>query len=324
MQDRRRSAFVVATAVSILLAGLALVPTPYYLLSPGTAVDLSRRVAVEGHVPGKRSYFLTDVTVQRATVLLLLAALLPGTRLVRHDVLLPPGETLRSYDRVLSAAMDDSQHVAAYVAERAAGLHVTPAVRRIVVSEVLAQSRARGVLHIGDRLVRVQGIPIEGPHDAAHAVGALRPGERARVDVERDGRVVHLSVPTIAMNAGTRLGIGIGVLSTVPELPVPVHFSMSDVEGSSGGLMFALAIYAELTNERRASSPVAGTGTIAIDGTVGEIEGTQQKVIAAERAGARTFLVPRKNYAEIANERGITVVPVDTFAAALAAVRESD
>jgi PDZ domain-containing protein len=321
MRDRRRSAFVVATAVFVGLAVLAFVPTPYYLLSPGSAVDLSTRVTVEGHAPAKRSYYLTDVTVQRATALLLLAGLLPGTRLVKHDFLLPPGETLRGYERVLTAAMDDSQHVAAYVAERAAGLRVAPPLRSVVVADLLDSSRARGVLRIGDRLVRAQGLPIAAQSDAARAVGALHPGDLARVDIERGGRIIHVSVPTIELNGATRLGIEIGVQSTVPELAVPVRFSLRGVEGSSGGLMFALAIYAELTSERRASSPVAGTGTLAPDGTVGAIEGTQQKVIAAERAGARTFLVPRKNYAEIANERGIKVIPVDTFAAALAAVR---
>jgi PDZ domain-containing protein len=318
MLDRRRSAFVAGLAVLAVPAVLAVVPTPYYLLSPGTAVDLSRRVTVEGHEPARRQYFLTDVTVQRATVLLLPAALLPGMRLVKHDLLLPPGETMRSYDRVLSAAMDDSQRVAAYVAERAAGFSMMDPVR-IEVASVLDVSRARGILRAGDVLVRVQNVPIAGPLDAAKAVGALRPGDRARVDVERAGRVLHLAVRTIATGAGTRLGID--VRSTVPELAVPVHFSLGDVEGSSGGLMLALAIYAELTDDRRVASPVAGTGTIASDGSVGEIEGTRQKVIAAERAGARTFLVPRSNYAEIANERGITVIPVDSFAAALAAVR---
>jgi PDZ domain-containing protein len=311
-------------AVLLLFAAVALVPTPYYLLSPGTAVDLTRRVAVEGHVPSSRAYYLTDVTVQRATALLLLGGLLPGTRLVKHDFLLPPGETMHSYDRVLSAAMDDSQHVAAYVAERAAGLPVAAPVQSFIVSTVLAQSRANGLLLVGDRLIRVEGHPIDGPHVAANAVGALHPGDRARVDVERAGKVVRVSVPTIALGGTTRLGIGIGVRSAMPELPVPVHFSLDGVEGSSGGLMFALAIYAELTNDRHATSPIAGTGTIAADGTVGEIEGTQQKVIAAERAGARTFLVPRKNYAEIAHEAGITVVPVDTFAGALKAVRATD
>jgi PDZ domain-containing protein len=190
-----------------------------------------------------------------------------------------------------------------------------------VVAAVLENSRARGELRVGDRLVRVQGRSVADPRAVSDAVGALRPGVPALVDVERGGRVVHLRVRTIEMSARTRLGIDIGVRSTLPELPVPVHFSLADVEGSSGGLMFALAIYAELTGDRGARSPIAGTGTIAADGTVGPIEGTQQKVIAAERAGAQTFLVPRQNYADIANERGITVIPVDTFRAALAAVR---
>jgi PDZ domain-containing protein len=237
---RRSSAFVLTIAVLVTLALLALTPTPFFLISPGPAVDLSSRIAVEGRVPTHRHFYLTDISVRRATVLWLAAGLWPGTRIVRRDALVPRTLTEREYDRLLDAAMDDSQHVAAYVAERAAGLGVPP--RR----------------ESGD----------------------------------------------------------------MPALPGPVHFSIDDVGGSSGGLMFALAIYAELTSDRwRAPGAIAGTGTLAWDGRVGPIEGTFQKLLAAKRVGARIFLVPRENYREVAGEPGIAVVPVDSFSQALAALR---
>ena len=167
----------------------------------------------------------------------------------------------------------------------------------------------------------VGGRKIVHASDVSEALGPLRAGTRVHVVVERGSREAKLEVPTIRTPAGTRFGIAVGERTITPELPVPVHFSLANVEGPSGGLMFALAIYAELTGDRRSLPPVAGTGTIAADGSVGPIEGTQQKIIAAERAGARTFLVPLQNYKDVKSERGITVVPVATFAQALAAIR---
>jgi PDZ domain-containing protein len=86
--------------------------------------------------------------------------------------------------------------------------------------------------------------------------------------------------------------------------------------------MFALQIYGALRGDhRRPGTSIAGTGTIAADGSVGPIDGALQKLIAAKRAGARVFLVPKANAAEIAEERAVRVVPVGSFRDALAALR---
>jgi len=201
------------------------------VLAPGNAIDLGTRVAVTGRPSPRRRFYLTDVTVTHATALQLVAVFQPGVAIVGRDAVVPRGLGSRRYDRILVDAMQESQHVAAFVAERAAGL-------------------------------------------AVPAAGA-------------DG------------------------------LPVPVHFALDDVSGSSGGLMLALDIFAALANARYGSA-VAGTGALAIDGRVERVEGVRQKFIAAERAGARTFLVPRANAGDVTSDAQVIVVPVDTFAQAAA------
>ena len=106
---------------------------------------------------------------------------------------------------------------------------------------------------------------------------------------------------TIAGPHGARLGVAVRVLSARAQLPVPVRYLMGGIAGSSGGLMFALDIYAGL-RPGHARGSVAGTGTIASDGRVGPIEGVAQKLIAARRVGAELFLVPKENYASVAHE----------------------
>jgi PDZ domain-containing protein len=300
------------------VAALSVVPTPYYIIAPGSAVDLATHVAIAGRPAPQRRFYLTDVTVTRASVLLLAAALSPEVRLVPRDELVPPGEPARVYDRVLVDAMLDSQHVAAYVAERAAGWSVPLPADRVFVADVPAGSHALGILHPEDRLVRVNGAPVRALQDVANATDALAPGI-ARVTVERAGRTLDVFVPTMRTAHGVRLGILARERGTPPRLPVPVRFTVGDITGSSAGLMFALDIYATL-RPLRAGPPIAGTGTIAPDGRVGPIEGTVQKLIAARRAGATIFLVPRQNYKEIANQGGLRIVPVSNFSEALAAL----
>jgi PDZ domain-containing protein len=256
----------------------------------------------------------------RASALLLGAALWPGVRLVHRSVLVPPGESPAGYDRILVQAMQDSQHVAAFVAERAAGLRVPMPPERIVVADILSDSPALGLLRVGDRLLRVNGAAVEALRDVANAAGSGPPG-LARVELERDGRTLTLDVPTMRTTHGVRLGILVRARGAAPALPVPVHFAVDDISGSSGGLMFALDIYASLRPARAQLPAVAGTGTLAPDGHVGPVEGTRQKLIAARSAGASLFFVPRENYAEVASENGLRIVPVSTFAEALRALK---
>jgi PDZ domain-containing protein len=175
------------------------------------------------------------------------------------------------------------------------------------------------VLAPGDAIVRVGTAPIRGLADLPPAFRHVKPGSPVSVRFVRAGRVRSARIVTVAGPHGARLGVAVRVQQPRAQLPVPVRYLMGGIAGSSGGLMFALDIYAEL-RPGRARGSVAGTGTIASDGHVGPIEGAEQKLIAARRVGAEIFLVPKENYASVAHETGIRVVPVATFREALAAI----
>ena len=104
----RWSAFALALTAAALAGLLAVTPTPFWLIGPGNAVDLSTRVAVVGYAPPRDRYYLTDVTVTRASALLLAEGLAPGIRVVREDALVPRGESPLLYDRLLADAMRES------------------------------------------------------------------------------------------------------------------------------------------------------------------------------------------------------------------------
>jgi PDZ domain-containing protein len=118
----------------------------------------------------------------------------------------------------------------------------------------------------------------------------------------------------------------IGVFSA-PEydFPVDVQIDTGDVGGPSAGLAFTLTILDELSpGDLTGGDEIAVTGTIESDGTVGPIGGVAQKAVAARRAGARLFIVPRAEAAVARSHAdGMRVAAVRDLDDALAALERS-
>lgn len=67
--------------------------------------------------------------------------------------------------------------------------------------------------------------------------------------------------------------------------------------GPSGGLMQTLSIYSQITGiDYTFGHKIAGTGTISVGGTVGEIGGIKQKIVTAIYNDVDLFLCPNENY----------------------------
>ncbi|NND04388.1 MAG: hypothetical protein HKN91_16550, partial [Acidimicrobiia bacterium] len=107
---------------------------------------------------------------------------------------------------------------------------------------------------------------------------------------------------------------------TETVFPVDIVIDSQNIGGPSAGLMFALEIMNQLTDEDLTSGrSIAGTGTIDREGVVGAIGGIKQKVFGAIDAGADYVLVPANNYDDALEAAGddITVVSIATIEDAL-------
>jgi len=321
MADDRSGWFVGALLGIALLVVLSATPLPWFVIAPGSPVDLTRAVVVgEGRASTDR-FLLTDVNVTRASPLRLVTLLLPGVVLERETRVTPSGASAGISSDVMRDAMDESQAAAALVAERAAGYAIPMPPERVRIAEVSARSAARGTLFPGDVLERVAGRPIRSADDVRRAIAGAEAGALLRIAYKRSGRSRSAFVRTTAIDGHVRLGVVLEPQYGKPALAVPVRFAMGDIEGGSGGLMMALRIYDALHGIGGAPNrTIAGTGTLDYDGRVGRIEGTPQKLLAAKRAGASVFFVPRANYADVAGERDVRIIPVDNFADALRAL----
>ncbi|MFC0675739.1 YlbL family protein [Brachybacterium hainanense] len=327
-----RTALASGAALVALMVGGSLIPVPYVIEQPGPAIDVLGRyddadiITATGHetFPSQGRLMMTTVSVDggpgfTVTPAQVMMAWFDRTRAVYpREVLFPEGSTREDVALENSVQMSTSQQGAVAVALDELGIDYE---RTVVVAGLQADAPASGVLESGDEILAIAGRSAPDIAGYQELTAAAPPGEPLAVTVRRDGQERELSVPTAVVDGATRMGI---VLADGYEFPFDVHLAVGDIGGPSAGLMFSLGIYDELTEGALpGGKDIAGTGTIAADGSVGAIGGIRQKMVGAREAGADFFLAPGANCEEVTGYEpgGLQVVRVDTFDQALHATR---
>jgi PDZ domain-containing protein len=270
-----------------------------------------------------RVYF-TTIGVRHATVWETWFGVGDGGELVPEHAVRPDGESDKERMRLDAEAMDSSQDAAQVVGLRALGYRVAvrPAGVEVVGIDPAAPLAQDGG-ELGDLILRADETPITtitSLRDALVVVGADRP---VTLGIHRDGSMLRVETETMAGDANRPiLGILPQQANTISS-PRKVTYAVEGIGGPSAGLAFALEIYsAGKGYENLRGYRIAATGTLSMVGTVGPIGGVAEKVIGARRVGADVFLVPTANAAaaRAAEVKGLTIIPVQSFTDALAAI----
>ncbi|HEX9235925.1 MAG TPA: S16 family serine protease [Actinomycetota bacterium] len=309
------------------LATLALVlyfiRLPYFVLSPGPAEDVEPLIHLTGPgtYPSHGRLLLTAIEFRSTNIYGLVRGWAdPTESVVPQADILGPGQSEAQEARVAISEMDTSKIDAAVVAlSRFAGY---PRRHRpgALVEEVFPNTPAEGELFAGDLVTAVDGTPVHGPEDLGMRIRRAGPGTPLHLTVQgRPGGVTHVTVaPAVIRVQGTD-HVVIGVV-LVRNFPFPLTIESGEIGGPSAGLMWTLGLIDLLTpGDLTRGRTIAGTGAIDLRGRVYPIGGVEEKVVAAERAGARIFFAPVQD-APAARRvaHGITVVPVRTYLDALA------
>jgi ATP-dependent Lon protease len=95
-------------------------------------------------------------------------------------------------------------------------------------------------------------------------------------------------------------------------------------DGPSAGITMAMAIISAASN-RPARNDVAMTGEITLRGNILPIGGLNEKLLAAQRSGIKTVLIPKENVKDLAEipakvKEGLKIVPIETIEEAMPSV----
>jgi PDZ domain-containing protein len=318
--------------VAVVGLVLTLVPSDHYLVLPDQARPADPLVSVPGEEdvsvpgeedePGENGIYMVDVTVGRASLLeRLFPDIREGASLLPAQAINPAGVSDRQRRRASLQAMSRSQLVAITVALRELGydVEVEPAGAEVVL--VQPGTPADGELEVGDVIVAANGEEVDTIEDLRAATAPLEPGDPVELTVERgEDERLDLTLDTEeSSEAPGRAVVGVQVRDAEDfDFPVDVEIDAGSIGGPSAGLAFALEIVNTLGDDIARGRRIVATGELTLDGEVASVGGLKQKTIAARRAGADVFLVPRPNAEEARAEAGdLEIVPVSTFAEAL-------
>ena len=314
--------------ITLLTAAASLLLINNGLEAPGfaLAVEPMVRVAPEHRYAHSGSLILTSVVAQAPIIGGEWAAgqLSPVIKIVPPASIVPENTTIQEQARQGFRQLDESVTTAIVVGLRRAGFSANLIGKGVAVLSIQSDSHAQGVLQAGDVITGLNGRPIQTPNELIDQIKAQNSAAIVQLNIVRDQQPLAVTVPLIAptiTNTLPRLGIAIGSAGTDVQLPFPVQIVPEKIVGGpSAGLMFTLAVYNAVTpTDVTGGRKIAGTGTINLNGAVGPIGGVEQKVAAAEAAGAEYFLSPVENYdAARAVARTIKVVKVATVDEALA------
>lgn len=321
----------VTLAFALLVAGLV-VRLPYYVLSPGSSRATERLISVSGAEtyddPGSVD-FLTVAMRQVTPIEVVAAWINPGQDIKSEDEILgklSPSEN-RSLDlRMMASSKDAAQYQALTRLGYDIGEHGSGA----VIASVVADGPAHDLLVPGDVVISVDGRPISFSDELISIVGASAPGSVIALDVVPFDPTIDGARPErrVEVVLGARpgdtskgyLGVSTFTRDLSFDFPVQVTIDSGSVGGPSAGLAFTLGILDVLTpGSISGGLPIATTGTMSLDGTVGPVGGVHQKVVAARRNGVQLMLVPASEIDEARKYAGdLRIEPVNTLSDALA------
>ena len=313
---------------AILVTVMAAVNLPYFAHSPGPAIEVEPLITIENAdtFPGDGDLYLLTVSRESVNLFGYIEARWfdDEALLVEKEAVIPEGVSQDEQRRIDLGQMESSKDVATAVALEQLGFEIDFTGNGAFVLEVLEGGPSDGVLESGDIIVEFEGEPIEVHDQLIDLIRDRSVGDTVAITVLRGEEEVDVKVTLGERETDDgpvpQIGISTGTDGLEFVFPVEVEIDSQAVVGPSAGMIYTISIMNLLTDEDLTRGHrIAGTGTVALDGSIGAIGGVAQKVHGARAVGAETVLVPEANYPAASEAAGddIEVIAVGTIDDAL-------
>lgn len=300
----------------IILITVVNIELPYYIEAPGGTINLTKRID-DNYDKENGSLNMLYVTEYKGNIVtVLLSKIIKSWDLYEISEQQISDEDANDIYIRNKVMLENSIQNATFVAYNYAN-------KKIEIKDtqniVIATTKENGI-EIGDIINSIDEIPIENSSTIKNYIDNLSKGDTVTLSIIRDGKEKQIN---ITLDEDKVIGVMI-ITNYVYETEDEIDIDFKNGEGgSSGGLILSLGIYSEITGiDLLKGRNIAGTGTIDIDGNVGEIDGIKYKIAGAVKNNMDVILVSPYNYEEAKkviddNNYKIELVCVKTFEEAI-------
>ena len=283
----------------VVLTFILLFPLDYYITTGGGVSDIDNRVYIEDSYKSKGSLNISYVTQLRGDVLTYgLSYIMPNWEREKYsEYKIDDEETLKNLEFRNKLELDYSNSNATYWGFKLANEDVKLVSSKIYVVYVFKEFNTK--FKVQDELISINDKTYNSVIDYIKYINTLDVGDYVDVKVLRNNKEVFFKSKINESENRKILGISLTCINKY-KTSKDVKFKFKGNEsGPSGGLMTTLDIYNKLTKtDITKGLKIAGTGTIEVDGSIGEIGGVKHKVLGAANGKVDVFLVPKENYKE--------------------------
>ena len=313
--------------VYIIVFIILTIRLPYFIYIGGGIIDLNDRIDLKGDEKG--SYNMAYVKELHATIpTFLLSYIIPTWDLESiNESKIDESEDNKNIDVREKLYLEEANNNAIINAYKLAGKKV-----KIIDSSykvIYISNKSDTDIKVGDKLISVNGVKINNNTEYKKYLKSLKVGDKLDIVVNRNNKEIHCYAKLIELNNEKIIGLYlVNMYDYEVEPKIKLNFK-SNESGPSGGFMLSLAIYDKLTDaDLTKGRKIVGTGTIDMDGNIGEIGGVKYKLMGAVNNKANIFFVPNDNYEEAISTKKkynytIDIVKVNTLSDAIAYLKNS-
>ena len=305
----------------ILFLLFFIIKLPYIIELPGGILNIDSKIESDIKVKTSGTLNMAYVSEIRATIpTYLISKLNNNWDLIKMEESISSNETIEEANYRNTMLLKEANDIATIVAYEKAGRKIKIKNKKLYITYIDPSSQTD--LKIKDQILKIDNKKINNLEEIATIINNHNVNDT--ILVETDNGVKKSKI--IEMD-GKKV---IGVLITCDyDFDSEIRFKFNDKEsGPSGGMMMTLAIYNYLTNDSLTKNrKIVGTGTIDINGNIGEISGIKYKLKGAVKNKTDIFIVSEENYDEAIklkekNKYNIKIVSVKTIDEAIKYLKE--
>lgn len=317
---REEYKFIIFLLLSVILF---LFPVNYYIIVGGDISNIDDRVIISDSYNSKGSFNISYVSELKGRLgPYLLSYIIPGWESESaNDYKYVDEETIQDIEFRNRLDLVSTNGNAIKWAYKLANKEYRVIDTKVYVISVSDEYESN--LKIGDRIVKFDDNEMKDVDSARKYLGEISKN-KIKVTVIRKNKEIDIDTNVYTKDGKKIMGVYLQEVSEYETDPkVEVKFKSKE-SGPSAGLITTLSIYDKLTKgDLTKGLKIAGTGTIEVDGAIGEIGGVKYKLAGAVKNKADVFLVPNgDNYEECVklkknNKYKIKIIGVSTIEEAI-------